>query len=97
LVIIMAEPCRKRLEEVHAWSRLERAYEENLKAAEMFVESTSRSEGRFLLVCDGRVVGVFETYEEAAKKSEEVCSVNALIPELPLKRVTEEVELGFPW
>lgn len=84
-------------EEARIWTKLELAYEENMKALEEVIDSLSGEEGKYLLICNGRVVGIFETYEEAARKSEEVCSVNALILELPLKKAVEEIELGFPW
>lgn len=46
------------------------------------------------MTCNGEVVGVFSSYEDAARKAQTVCSGHALIARLPF--VAEEVELGLP-
>lgn len=54
---------RENYEEVMLWTRLEEGYEENLRVLK---ESGLTEEGRegYALVCDGRLVGVFSSYED---------------------------------
>ncbi len=89
---------RSDYEEVRMWTRLEREYEENLRAlVEAIGESPDEYERGYALVCNGRVVGVFESYEEAIEKSRSACRSHGLVVELPYREGAEEVELGFPW
>ncbi len=80
--------------EVRLWADLEKAYEEDLRVLE---ESrlTKRGQEGYALICDGYLVGVFGSYEEALKNCRKSCKVRALIVKLPY-REGEVVELGLP-
>jgi len=82
-------------EEVLAWVRLERGYREDLKV--LVNEVSGRYGSGYALICDGGFVGVFRSYDEAARRSREVCRGHGLIAELPYREEAEVVELGFPW
>ncbi len=87
---------RRDYEEVKLWVSLEEAYKGNLK---VFEENRSSIEERYgegyVVICDGRLVGVFKDYHEALRKSSGKCRVHTLIIKLPYREV--EVELGLPW
>lgn len=83
--------------EVLEWVRLEEEYEKNFKAFKREIGRISAERDRgYVLICGGRVRGVFDDYHEAAKKAVEACSDHALIVEISYK-VTEKIELGLPW
>lgn len=85
-------------EEVYLWMKLEQQYEENLKAlTEEISKSTGKYRSGYALACDGRLVGVFRSYDEALSKSKDACRDHGLIVKLPYKEEVEEIELGFPW
>ncbi|MEM1522715.1 MAG: hypothetical protein QW407_04095 [Thermofilaceae archaeon] len=79
-------------EDVSTWARLEEEYRRNVKALEGL-----RGDRGFALVCRGRVVGVFDSYYEAARKALELNAGEALIVNLSERRIVEELELGLPW
>lgn len=83
--------------EVLEWTRLEEEYEENFRAFEREADriSSERGEG-YVLVCGGRVRGVFDSYYEAAERAAEACEGHALIVKIPYRKAGE-VELGLPW
>ncbi len=80
------------VEEARLWARLEEEYERNLRV----LEGVKAREG-YALVCGGRLVGVFQSYTEAAAKSREECVAEAIIARLPYKAGERRVELGLPW
>ena len=84
--------------EVWEWVRLEEEYEKNLEALKKEIEliSARRKKG-YVLVCGGRVRGVFDDYYEAAKRAIKACSDHALIVELPYREEGKKIELGLPW
>lgn len=87
---------RSDIEELRLWLRLEEAYRENLEALRKKLEEAPGEQGEgYALACNGKVVGVFSNYEDAAKEAQVKCIGYALIVRLPL--VEEEVELGLPW
>lgn len=70
--------------EVLTWTMLEKEYVENFNVLKKEIKTLSNkyNEG-YVLICDKHVVGVFKSYNEAAKKSKEICSKHALIVKLP--------------
>ncbi len=84
-------------DEVRIWVELEKAYESNIKALEKNMPHTARDVEGYIVVCDGRVVGIYSDYREAAEKSHSTCRVHGLIVKLPWRRKKEIVELGLPW
>ena len=80
------------VEEARLWAKLEEEYERNLRV----LERIKAGEG-YALVCGGRLVGVFQSYTEAAAKSREECRVEAIIARLPYKAGERRIELGLPW
>ncbi len=81
------------------WARLEEAYRRNVEALkEKAEEILGEHEEGFVLACNGVVQGVFGSFEEAARRAEEVCEAEALIVEVSALREMKErvVELGFP-
>ncbi len=88
---------RNDYEEVRLWVNLEHAYEENFRVLRENDSLLKKYRKGFALVCDNRFIGVFNSYEEAAKKSREVCKVHALIVKLPYVEKTKKIELGLPW
>lgn len=84
--------------EVLEWARLEEEYRRNYNVLERELEALQSRYGEgYVLVCNGRVIGVFSSYLEAARKSLEACSTQALIVKLPYEKRVEKVELGLPW
>jgi len=83
--------------EVRLWVDLDREYEENFKIFQEAVSSSpdAYKEG-FMLICNKHVIGVFSSYEDAAKKAKEKCKGHALIVELPYEK-SRKLELGLPW
>ncbi len=88
---------RKDYEEVRLWVNLEQAYEENYRVLKENSSLLKKYEKGYALVCDNNFIGVFESYEEAVKKSREICRVHALIVKLPYREEARKIELGFPW
>ncbi len=88
---------RSNYREVLEWTKLDRAYEENLKVFMESRELLKNSREGFVLVCDGSLVGIFESYEEAIKRSREKCRIHSLIIRLPYQRDRREIEIGLPW
>ncbi len=88
---------RKDYNEVRLWVNIEKAYEENLKVLKESNSLLKKYSGGYALICNKSLVGIFENYEEAMKKSWEVCKVQALIIKLPYKEKVKEIELGLPW
>ena len=84
---------RRDYEEALAWVRLEREYRKNIEALR---KNLDRLEEGYALVCDGRVVGVFDSYLDAAKKSAEIRAPQALIVKLPVEAEAKKLELGLP-
>lgn len=87
---------RKDYEETRIWADLEEAYEKNMKVLKEAASSLKDSKG-FIVVCDGNLIGVFQTYEEAIKNSKTRCKTHSLITELPFKEKERVIELGLPW
>ncbi|BES81820.1 hypothetical protein [Pyrodictium abyssi] len=83
-------------EEARLWARLEQAYQENLRVLE---ENPQLLEGQkgYALLCNGRLVGVYPSHEEAAAASRRECRDQALIIQLPRQGDGRRVELGLPW
>jgi len=88
---------RKDYDEVRLWVSLDRAYEENLRVVKENRQELEKYGNGYALICDKRLVGVFKSYEEAAKKSWRECRVHALIIKLPYREKLREIELGLPW
>lgn len=85
---------RKDYGEILAWVRLEKEYQRNLDALRKKLSGRERG---YALVCNGEVVGVFDEYLDAVKKSIEIGASEAMIVKLPLKGKPEKLELGMPW
>jgi len=81
--------------EVRLWASLEKAYEEDLRVLKESRLAERGQEG-YALACDGRLVGMFSSYEEVLENCRRNCRVHALIVKLPY-REGEEIELGLPW
>ncbi len=84
---------RTDLEEVRLWVNLERNYRENFEALRK-VPSDRRG---YALISDGNLIGIFNSYEEAVKKSRKSCKAQALIVKLPFEEEVKRIELGLPW
>ena len=80
--------------EVLAWVRLEKEYQKNL---ETLKKRLSEREKGYALICNGEVVGVFNSYLDAVRKSVEIGASQAMIVKLPLEAKPEKLELGMPW
>ena len=80
--------------EVLAWVRLEKEYQKNL---ETLKKKLSEREKGYALICNGEVVGVFNSYLDAVRKSVEIGASQAMIVKLPLEAKPEKLELGMPW
>jgi len=89
---------RKRgdFEEVMLWVKLDRYYDENLKAFKESELSSKEGLRGYALACDGELIGTFANYGDVLKEIREKCKVHALIIKLPY-REEGEVELGLPW
>ena len=84
--------------EVLEWARLEEEYRRNYDVLKRELEALQSRYGEgYVLICNGRVIGVFSSYLEAARKSLEACSTQALIVKLPYEKRVKKVELGLPW
>ncbi len=88
---------REDYEEIRLWVSLEEAYRENLRVLKEKSPLLKKQGDGYALICNGSLVGIFSSYEEAAKRSQEVCKVHALIVKLPHEEEVREMELGFPW
>lgn len=88
---------RKDYEEVRLWVKLEQAYEENLKAFKDNSQILKEYGKGYAVMCDGRLIGVFDSYEDAIKNSKKNCRIHALIIKLPYEKRGERIELGLPW
>ena|GEM_PF-656147 len=88
---------RRDYDEVRLWVNLDKAYEENLEIVKKSRSQLGKYRDGYALVCDKRLVGVFESYREAAERSWRECSVHALIVKLPYSEKHRELELGLPW
>ncbi|OYT37451.1 MAG: hypothetical protein B6U89_07250 [Desulfurococcales archaeon ex4484_58] len=84
-------------EEVRTWVRLEQAYNENYKVFREYIEKHKDLRQGYIVVCDGKVIGIFRSYEESIKASRNKCRIHSLIIKLPHEERGEEIELGFPW
>ena len=82
-----------RYNEILAWVRLEKEYQKNLEA----LKKLSEREKGYALICNGEVVGVFNSYLDAVRKSIEIGASQAMIVKLPLEAKPEKLELGMPW
>ncbi len=88
---------RSNYDEVRLWVNLEEAYRENFK---VFRENRSIIEKHrkgYVVICDKRLIGVFNTYDEALKKSKNECRIHGLVIKLPYREKREKIELGLPW
>ena len=85
---------RSNYSEVLAWVRLEKEYQKNL---ETLKKKLSEREKGYALICNGEVVGVFNSYLDAVRKSVEIGASQAMIVKLPLDAKPEKLELGMPW
>ena len=83
-----------RYNEILAWVRLEKEYQKNL---ETLKKRLSEREKGYALICNGEVVGVFNSYPDAVRKSVEIGASQAMIVKLPLEAKPEKLELGMPW
>ena len=83
-------------DEVRLWIKLEQAYKENFKVFKENAQQFKEKRG-YALICDGRIVGVFNSYEDVIKKLRKTCRVHSLIVKLPYKEEAKEIELGLPW
>lgn len=69
---------------VRLWADLEKAYEEDLRVLKEGRLTKEGQEG-YALVCEGRLVGVFSSYEEVLGNCRRNCRIHALIVKLPYK------------
>ncbi|MEM1611548.1 MAG: hypothetical protein QXQ57_07895 [Sulfolobales archaeon] len=81
-------------EEIRIWAELDEAYESNMKT---IMQSISTNEDRkgYAAACESRFLGIFNSYEEAARAIKKECKTHALILELPI-RDRKVIELGLP-
>ncbi len=82
-------------DEVRKWIMIEEGYRENMQ---ILMENMDRLKDRrgYVLICDGKIHGIFGSYIEAARFAEEKCTIHSLIVKLPLKE-KRIVEIGLPW
>ncbi len=89
---------RDDFEEVRIWARLEELYEENLKVLnDVISRAPDKCREGFILICDGKFIGIFRNYDEALKESKSTCRGHGLIVKLPYKKEIKTIELGLPW
>lgn len=80
--------------EILSWVKLEKEYQRNLDALR---KKLSGREKGYALICNGEVVGIFNDYLDALKKSMEIRASEAMVVKLPLGEKPEKLELGMPW
>jgi len=83
-------------DEVRLWTKLEQAYEENIKVLKENIRRLEEKKG-YALIHNGRLVGIFNNYEDVIKELRKAHKAPALIIKLPYKEEPKEIELGLPW
>ncbi len=84
-------------EEVRLWVNLERAYQENLKIFEENLSMFNKYRSGYVLICDGKIIGVFKDYDRVLEEIRNTCKIHSLIIKLPYRKKLGEIDLGFPW
>ncbi len=88
---------RRDYEEVRLWVSLEEAYKKNFEVLKRNIGLLSKREGGYAIICDGRLLGFYDNYEDAVRKCRETCRIHSLIIELPYREKTRKIDLGLPW
>jgi len=86
---------RKDYDEIRLWVNLEQAYEENFEVLRKSSSLLKDQEG-YAVICNKKLVGVFNNYERVLEGVKEICNVYALIIKLPY-REPKRIELGLSW
>ncbi len=84
------------IEKYSRWLKIEEAYRKNYRVlVEKYSELCERYKGKYLAVCNAKILGVFDSFEEAASNVYKNCSSHAFIIRI-CGDIREEIKLGFP-
>ena len=79
------------------WLRIDEEYKANYEVLQkVYDELLKKHAGKYVVVCGGKILGVFGSYEEAAANAESKCSIEALILRIGAPLKEEVVDLGLP-
>ncbi len=85
---------RRNYEEILLWNKLEKAYEENMHALMKSI-IIKRKEKGYVLVCNGKVIGTYNKYEDLIEEARKKCKGPGLVVKIPYEE--ESIDLGLPW
>ncbi|RLE59492.1 MAG: hypothetical protein DRJ35_05640 [Thermoprotei archaeon] len=79
------------------WLRIEEAYKENYKVlVEKYDDLCKKCKGKYLVICNGKILGIFNDCKEATLNAYNKCSRHAFVMKIGDSIKEEEIELGFP-
>ena len=79
------------------WLRIEDAYKDDYRVlVEKYGELCEKYEGKYLVICNAKVIGIFDSFREAVLNAGKKCFRHAFVIKIGERIEEGEVELGFP-